>query len=354
VRIPWIKGRRGAAGLVALGVTVLALLVFSARYTGHFDLNVYYGATRAWLHGGDLYGYVRHGGDGRDYGFTYPPFAAVFFTPLAVLPWPVAVVALDCLTVGATIAVLHWLLRPPVWLLPVGLLAAAALDPWRATLNYGQVNVLLLALVTADMLLLVRHGRKPAGVLIGVATAVKLVPGLFVVYLLLTRRWRAAAVAAGTTAGLSLLMWDADRVGDPAFVSNQSLNGVVARLGLNSFTWFTLVLFTLAAFTFLAIRCATEPLLGLALTGVVMCLVSPITWVHHLVWLIPALATLLEVRSLVWFLPAFGVLCSRLVWHFRLTADAYVLVEVLLVALVPVVHSRWRHVNDKPEPAAIV
>ncbi|MDT5043011.1 MAG: alpha,2-mannosyltransferase [Actinoplanes sp.] len=34
---------------------------------------------------------------------------------------------------------------------------------------------------------------------------------------------------------------------------------------------------------------AIDHLAGFALTGVVACLISPVTWVHHLVWLLPAL-----------------------------------------------------------------
>src|SRR5436190_1420035 len=69
---------------------------------------------------------------------------------------------------------------------------AAAFEPMRETVNFGQVNMLLLALVAGDLLLLVRGGRRWAGVLIGLATAIKLTPGLFILYLLLTRRYRAA------------------------------------------------------------------------------------------------------------------------------------------------------------------
>ena len=355
---------RRAAGLAALGVTAIALLALSSRFTGHFDLRVYYGATRDWLHGGDLYGYVEHGRD-RDYGFTYPPFAALVFAPLAILPWPVAVVVLDAATIAATVAVLHWLLGPArrpdrALLLTGGLLLAVAFDPWRATYNYGQVNVLLLALVAADLLVLLPRGHRLTGVLIGVAAAIKLVPGLFIVYLVLTRRWRAAATATVTAAGVTVLMWavapsaswdfwtghlwQSSRIGDPAFVSNQSLNGAVHRLGAPGAVWLVLALAVLAGWALL-VRRTDDPLVGLALTGAVACLVSPITWVHHLVWLIPALAVLALARprwALVLAIGAYALLCSRLVWRFngrfagwgQLGADTYLLVTLVLLGAV--------------------
>ena len=342
---------------IALGVVVLALLVLSARFTGHFDLRVYYGATREWVHGGDLYGFVEHGRD-RDYGFTYPPFAALVFAPLALLPWPVAVVVLDAATIAATLAVLRWLDRS--FPLVVGLLLAVAFDPWRATYNYGQVNVLLLALVAADLLVLLPRRHRLTGVLIGAAAAIKLVPGIFIVYLMLTRRWRAAATATVTAAGVTVLMWavapsasfaywighlwQSDRIGDPAFVSNQSLNGAVHRLGAPAAVWVVLALAVLVLWA-LTVRHTDDPLVGLALTGAVAGLVSPITWVHHLVWLIPAIAVLARAGrrwALGLAVAAYALLCSRLVWRFNgryggwgeLGADTYLLVALVLLGAV--------------------
>jgi alpha-1,2-mannosyltransferase len=355
---------RRIAGLVALGLTVVTLLVLSRWFTGHFDLKIYWGATRSWLNGGDLYGFVQEGRD-REYGFTYPPFAALAFVPLALLPWPVAVVALDAATIAATLAVLHWLLgdwrrADRALALTAGLLLCVALDPWRATYNYGQINVLLLALVAADLLILLPRGHRLAGVLIGVAAAVKLVPALFILYLLLTRRWRAAATAAGTAAGVTLLMvlfapaasigywtdnlWQSNRIGDPAFVSNQSLNGLAHRVGLGAPLWLALAVVVLAFWAW-TVRRVDDPLAGLALTGAVACLVSPITWVHHLVWLIPAVTLLARAgpRWARWAaVTAYALLCSRLVWLFNdsyagwghLGAEAYVLVTVFLLVAV--------------------
>jgi uncharacterized membrane protein len=51
-----------------------------------------------------------------------------------------------------------------------------------------------------------------------------------------------------------------------------------------------------------------------ALTGAAACLVSPVTWVHHLVWLLPALVL---ARSVV----AYLVLCSSVVWLWRFDAS---------------------------------
>jgi alpha-1,2-mannosyltransferase len=246
-------------GIVVVALIAVGLVALGPWLTGHFDLRVYYGATRSWIHGGELYAFVEHGRD-RDYGFTYPPFGALVFTPLAVLPYPLAEVLFDAATVAVTVAC--WRCCSPRWpargwnaglLVGAGLVALFAFDPWRTTYNYGQVNMLLLAIVAADLL----RKRGPTGVGVGLATAVKLVPAIFIGYLLLTRRFRAAAIATATAIGVTGLAWAVDpaasrtywtdllwrseRIGDPAFVSNQALNGLVHRLGHGPALWLALV-----------------------------------------------------------------------------------------------------------------
>jgi alpha-1,2-mannosyltransferase len=375
---------RRALPVAALAVVTVALVLLGAKINGHFDLKVYYGATRSWLHGGDLYGYAEPGRD-RDYGFTYPPFGALALAPLAVLPFAVAAEVLDCATVAATLALLVVLLRPLVrdrgWNLAatvtVGLLLAFALDPWRMTFNYGQINLLLVLLVTVDVVVLL--DRRAGGVLIGVATAVKLVPGLFIVYLLVTRRRRAALVATGTAAAATLLMWviaprtstaywteqlwQGDRVGDPGFVSNQSLNGLVSRAGGGPAAPIVFAGLALAVLGWWGgcVGRDRDPRLGLALTGAAAGLISPITWVHHLVFLIPALTLLLDGavrtgRKALWAVLGlvYATLASRVVWRFnaftahglaQVPADAYVLATLLLLIATPVMLD-WRQTLD--------
>jgi alpha-1,2-mannosyltransferase len=173
-------------------------------------------------------------------------------------------------------------------------------------------------------------------------------PGIFIVYLLITRRWLAAFVAS-LTAGLATVfaaavapqaslvfwtdaVWNTDRVGVLAFISNQSLNGAVARVheaDPSTVGWIVAALAALAVWAVRSRRAAAagDDLTGFALTGIVGCLVSPITWVHHLVWFGPALLLLLDNaltaadrrrrKRLLWFMViSYGLLCSRLVWTF--------------------------------------
>ena len=350
---------RRLVGVAALALGTGVFVALATKRRGFFDLHVYYGAIRYWIRdGGQLYDYLR---PPTEYGFTYPPFAALTMLPMAVVPWPVAIVISALLTVGAAGLVLWWLIAPrtrPVWVaLAVAACLLAAFEPMRETFLFGQINAVLLALVLGDVLFL----RRFAGVGIGLATAIKLTPGIFILYLLVVGRWRAALVASGTAAGATLLaaaiapdasrifwteaLWNTDRIGDLAYISNQSLRGLVARSGGSGAVWLLLVAAVLAFWVW---RVRRVPLLtGVALTGVVGGLISPVTWVHHLVWLVPALVLLVFSRS-PWRLAlaagCYVILCSRLVWSWRndysgldgfVFGNAYVWVSLALLLALP-------------------
>jgi alpha-1,2-mannosyltransferase len=196
------------------------------------------------------------------------------------------------------------------WLLPAALL----LEPVRNTLNYGQVNVALMALVSLDCL--APRARWPRGALVGLAAAVKLTPAAFVLFFLLRRDYRAAATAAGTFAactGAGFLLAPLDsarywtsvivatsRPGSPWYAANQSIQGVLARAGVNphapagTAAWLALSAVVLA----LACRGMRRALAGpgdawaLSLNAFAALLISPISWSHHWVWGETAVLTL--------------------------------------------------------------
>jgi alpha-1,2-mannosyltransferase len=342
--------------VVVLGAGLCEFLVATAARHGYFDLRVYYGAINFWIRdGGQIYDYLL---PNTEYGFTYPPFAAVVMAPMAFVSWHGAIAISLVLSLGCTAVVVHWLVGPIVertgwsrWFsYAIAFELAVVFEPLRETLNFGQVNLVLLAAVAADVLFGVRRNHRFAGIGIGLATAVKLTPGVFIIYLLVTRRWRAAGYATATAAAATWLaatlapdasrvfwtdaIWNTDRVGATAFVSNQSLNGIVSRLNPVSPSTALWGVLALAAFviwmmrTRKAVHAGDEPT-ALALTGVFGCLISPISWVHHLVWVLPAIVLLVDnatdpVRSrrsrrvlLAAAAVTYTVMCSRVVWGFE-------------------------------------
>jgi alpha-1,2-mannosyltransferase len=238
--------------------------------------------------------------------------------PLALLGRDLAIAAMVALNVVAAAAVAYWLVDPVArrygwsrWFtLGVAGCAFAAFGPVRDTVSFGQINLVLVALVWADLRFLIGRGSRFGGVGIGLAAAIKLTPALFICYLLLSRRRPAALTATATAAGATVLggivaaepsrvfwtsaLWQTNRVGSASYVSNQSLMGLVARLNPahpNQLLWVTATGAVLCAWAYRARRAgrAGDDWAGFALTAVAACLVSPVTWVHHLVWLIPAL-----------------------------------------------------------------
>ncbi|MFN2593083.1 MAG: glycosyltransferase 87 family protein, partial [Candidatus Dormibacteria bacterium] len=146
-------------------------------------------------------------------------------------------------------------------------------------------------------------GRR-RGVLVGVATAVKLTPGLFIAYFALTRQRAASARAAATAAVCELiatavlpgpsrrywfhLAYSPGRTGDPGYYTNQSLYGTIARLHLAQWLWVPLALGVAALGMWRAARAHREgqEIAAVALVGLTGLLVSPISWQHHAVWIV--------------------------------------------------------------------
>jgi alpha-1,2-mannosyltransferase len=360
--------------VLVAAVAVGVFLVTVPTFRHFFDLGVYRGAVRYWLlDGGDLYDFRYQD---SVYGFTYPPFAALVFAPLVATSWPVAVAISIGVNAAAVAVLLRWYLVPilrrngwGVWTpCAFAFLAIAVFEPARDTFSFGQVNLVLLLLVCADLRGL-RGDRLWAGVGIGIATAIKLTPAVFIGYLIVARRYRAAAVAAGTTAAATAFaaivapgssrmfwtdaLWDTGRVGNLAYVSNQSLRGVVARLDLSAAWWLAAVTAVLVVW-FASVRRADE-VTGFALTGVVACLISPVTWVHHLVWLLPALFLLLgdaldrrDQPRLAVLAVVYVVLSSSVVWLWwagtqgwlaAFGSNTYVWISLGLLAAVPAARS---------------
>ncbi|MEV5382752.1 glycosyltransferase 87 family protein [Streptomyces sp. NPDC052721] len=311
---------------VALGVCLVSFAAFWAAQRGAhvsmIDLMVYRAEGATVRAGGDLYALRA---TAAHLPTTYPPFAALLFTPLPSLDTAllrelatagnlallVVFVRLSLKLVGhARVETVWWVAAPAVWCEPV----------WT-TVRYGQINLLLAVLVLWDLT------RRPAGgydrwtgVGLGLAAAVKLTPALFPVFLLATglvarlrgghgepwlRHARGAAVAfAGATLlAAAVLPYDswrfwtgmlfrASRVGHAEDTANQALRGVLARLLRTpdpGALWMTCV--AVVAVLGLAVAVRAE-LRGKRAWAVCACavtalLISPVSWTHHWVWCVP-------------------------------------------------------------------
>jgi alpha-1,2-mannosyltransferase len=298
--------------LVMGAVLLTAAYVIAGQRHPGMDSTVYQAGALAVLHGYPLYESLHIPAPWADLPFTYPPVAALFFLPLAPLPlhgtWGVMAAA-SALALGVTVRVsLVSLLRhrPPEWLLNLLILVPIGLQPIWSTIGLGQVNLLLMAMVLLDVLAF--KDRRYGGVLIGVASAIKLTPLIFIPHLILTRRHADAARAAGTFVALQGLAWlllpsDSLRFftgammagnGNRTFeAANQSINGLVQRLSGEAPDAFaislTLAVICLAVHAILvrALHRHEQHLAALLATAFCGLLISPVTWTHHWVWVVP-------------------------------------------------------------------
>jgi alpha-1,2-mannosyltransferase len=273
------------------------------------DLEVYVYAVRDMLAGRDIYATVTPGW--RLY-FIYPPIAAILMVPLAFGPYLFWQLVWTAGLVVAQQSVMRRCGAPRGWKLALlGIAVVLAVEPIRTTLGYGQVNTLLMALVVADLLPTAPGERRriPPGTLIGLAAAIKLTPALFVVFAFLIGQRRTAVVAmisfvVFTALGAVLLFGETmaffgglaggdTRTASPLYVGNQSLLGVFVRLGDSSRTTTLIGLGIAAVVALLGTLVAAHwwrlghRAFAVALAGLTTCLVSPLSWTHHYVWILP-------------------------------------------------------------------
>jgi alpha-1,2-mannosyltransferase len=321
------------AAVAAVGIAVaLAFLVRPHVEEGPWttlDLQVFHVSGDAVWHGADPYRFLL---PQADLSLVYPPFAGLLFAPLSLLTMEalrivwftgifVALQGLVWLATGWVGMRRGW---PRLLLCPAVAAAAVFFAPVYQELWSGQVNVFLALLVVADLCR--RDGARGRGLLIGIAAGIKLTPGLFILYFLLTKRfreaWTALAGFAATVAiGFAVMpgpawrywthyAWDADRIyPDPRIPFNQNLRGAFARLLDDPdvlVPWVLTAVVVLAAGLAVAVGLDRRGLVreGAVLVGVVSLLVSPVSWVYHWVWLIPTVIVLaaraVQARSVVW------------------------------------------------------
>ncbi|MBE8523690.1 DUF2029 domain-containing protein [Amycolatopsis sp. H6(2020)] len=339
---PGSEARTGRvlAGVLALVVLAFGVVVWLAGWHLGADSAVYRAGALTLLHGDPLYtrDVLTALPDWVRLPFTYTPAAAPLFLPLALVPSGLVWGVVAVLSVVGLMVVITVVSSPPGgssllgrsrWALPAGTAIALALEPVWKTLFLGQINLILMAFVVLDVLVLSRRGSRWAGVLIGVAAAIKLTPLIFVPHLFFTGRWKDGLRALGTFAALEAVMFavipadavrfwrdsatDPSRVGSVHWIFNQSLNGLVNRASALA-PWSLAVAVGVAAVlavpaVWLVVRLHRrgEDAAALLVTAFYGLLLSPVSWSHHWVWCVPLL-TLLVVKARWWAAAAVAAL----------------------------------------------
>ncbi|GHJ48420.1 hypothetical protein Cs7R123_57620 [Catellatospora sp. TT07R-123] len=311
-------------GLVALAVSLAVYVAYLRHhpYSGT-DFSMYLGAAHAFADGKAVY---QFGYTALNLPYTYPPITLPVLVPLTWLEPRTALYLVNALGFVAILAAV-WLtggmLGHRGWRGRLGVVAGIGAvllwtEPLQRNLNLGQINIFVMLLVVADLSLSDRSRFKGIG--IGAATAAKLLPGLFVVYLLLTRRIRAAFTAAGAFVGLTLLGWliqpggshdywlagrafDSHRVlmaFGPRYGGNQSLQGLTSRLlntdEHNTVWWMLSVVVVAVAGLALAVYAQRrgQEAMAMVVVGFLTLLISPVSWSHYWLWIGPLGAVLVD------------------------------------------------------------
>jgi alpha-1,2-mannosyltransferase len=318
----------GFIGFAALGAYLVPRLLAARAPWPMWDVDVYWWGGRQALRDASLY--AAH--DPRS--FTYPPFAAVVFGLISGWPEIVLKITMIALSITALAVLAQVSARSAGFARPEAAFAITGLalltQPVAYTLHLGEINLILVGVIAADLLR--RHeGAWWSGVATGVAAGIKLTPLIFVAYLLVTRRIQAAGAAvlafAGTLAagwvvlpGQSRSFWlygvfgDQSRIGNSYNPANQSLAGMMARLGggLPAVRGWWIAAAAIVGLGGLIVSAALhrsgQRLAGRSCCGLTGVLVSPMSWTHHWVWVIPLLVAMAAVawkrRSPGWVLAA--------------------------------------------------
>lgn len=260
----------------------------------------------------------------RHLQFTYPPLAALLFWPFSHFSAQAGKLIWDAINVAALAGVIAVSMAaargrslvPSDWrtalilVFPIGVL----LYPVKYDLQLGQINLVLVLMIVADLALGVswRGKRLPQGALTGLAAALKLVPLIFLPYLLMSRQWRAARNMMVTFLAFTGTMFivapraswlyftkdfhDVARIGNDLILNNQTLGAAITRAHLphsHALVDMITVLIASGGIALAAVASRhSSALLGTLVCAATGLLVSPISWNHHYVWIVPALVWL--------------------------------------------------------------
>jgi hypothetical protein len=243
--------------------------------------------------------------------FITPPPLAIFAIPFSVLPFGAAVALWNVVSALAFAGALR-LLNVRDWRLYVLGLCSW---PFIASLVMGQPDGIFALLAAAAW----RYRSSWRGaVACGVLIAAKLLAAPLLLWLLVTKRFRMAAVAAAATLSVLCVTWGA--IGFKGLASyprllaadarafelrSHSAVAAVMRLGGSEQLGRFLAIFFALCLAFTVIRCARGSDVGAFAAALTLGLVlSPILWSHYLVLLFVPLAICNNRVNWVWLMTA--------------------------------------------------
>ena len=361
------------AGLIAFGVALGSYVIYMVGHVKGYTLDpvdfaVYRSGGLIVRHirpyydphlASPLYDWVGYGK--LHLPFTYTPFASLAFALVSFVPYQLSLKLSVAVNLVSLLAVVWFTLgglgyRRLVIRAGATLLGTAAVlwtEPVLRTIYLGQVNLVLLALIMWDLCQPdTARSRWWKGFGTGIAAGIKLTPLVFIPYLLVARKFRQAALAlAGfvfsVLLGFVILPGDSNkwwfgglfaqggRTGFLGWAGNQSLDGLITRLAgaINAghVAWIVIAVLVAAAGVIGAglLDRKGHAMLGLLMAALTGLLVSPVSWDHHWVWIVPGAIAAAHYAVQAWRRGA------------RRTAAACGLLAVAIVAWFGAWPTRW-------------
>lgn len=236
---------------------------------------------------------------------SYPPVTFLFITPLAILPIDVASKIWIALSVGSFLASLLFLYKTvsvPVIKIACIFLAVVLSFPFKFTMGMGQINLMVLLVLSASIFFLKKRMQLSA-FLLSIAIILKLFPAFLLIWFLFKRQFRYIVFTILFTfifflisliySGSDIYMYYlreivASSLLEPAgsVYYNQSITGFFARLELPGIV---LAIARIAIFLVTVIIIARKKLDafgGLALLLTTVLLINSFSWQHHFILLL--------------------------------------------------------------------
>lgn len=290
------------------------------RYTfqgpGIRDLHQEYLAAQSFLNGGSIYGEEVRAFSRERTGTSvqnfHPPFLTLITLPFATLPFELVFTSFNLLSLLLFLLVV-WHALPTTFPRPMLVAASLLWPPVHACFVFGQWSAVLAALILFAHKKLSKGHDRIAGCALGIAALIKLFPLFYILPLVVLKRWRGVyALTATFVAGslicavvfgqevaryfLEIAPRNIEAWGD--FPSNASITGVVFPLLLKN-GWVdefldSRILAHSAVAILSILVCGITALFTwrqktFGSTATAMLLISPITWNHNFIILVPAL-----------------------------------------------------------------
>lgn len=257
--------------------------------------------------------------------YLYPPFFAIAAMQLSELQPGVAQRVWDLLQVAvlSVVAVLAFLIlavssssKRLDWIVTTIIAAVIIVLPFRMNIDFGQMNFLVLLFIMLSLFLMNRDSDFLAGISLAVATLLKVTPVILLVAFFVSKRWKAVS---GFCVGMMILIlitfdiagtvhWrqfldflpnmgyarNVEGSFHPSIVANFSLAGFYMRVFVGEGTVVRLMtmitgvfLFAMLLYVHLKYGSRETELFILLPYLLLMVVLSPVTWLHHVVYIFP-------------------------------------------------------------------